>query len=80
VIGKRVSIRVSVSIRVRVRFTIINTVSPEYIDLLLLLITDSHKRLGCNGCEELKAHRWFANIDWSNLRSVEARYLPPGSA
>ena len=36
-------------------------------------------RLGRNGAEELKSHRWFAGIDWSNLRAVKAPHLPPGS-
>ena len=35
--------------------------------------------MGRNGAEELKSHRWFAGIDWSNLRAVKAPHLPPGS-
>lgn len=36
-------------------------------------------RLGRNGSDELKAHRWFAGVDWSALRAVKAPHLPPGN-
>jgi len=38
-------------------------------------------RLGCNGCEEVKAHPWFFNFPWSALadKSLPAPYFPePG--
>jgi hypothetical protein len=30
--------------------------------------------------EEVKAHPWFAGLDWANLRALPAPYLPEGSA
>lgn len=44
-------------------------------DFLKLLMTkDPNKRLGINGIEEIKRHRWFAPIDFGLL---EAGYLKP---
>ena len=37
-------------------------------------------RSGKNGIEELKAHPWFAEIDWDNIISCPAPYLPEGSS
>ena len=58
---------------------VVNKVSPECIDFLLSTITDANKRLGKNGGEELRSHRWFKGMDWNSLRSQRAPYLPSGS-
>jgi len=55
-------------------------VSPECIDFMLSLITESSRRIGRNGVEEIKAHPWFRGIDWDNLRAEPAPFLPEGSA
>jgi serine/threonine protein kinase len=42
-------------------------ISPQFMDLVLkLLIPNPSKRLGGGelGVEEVKAHPWFAEIDW----------------
>ena len=59
--------------------SVVNKVSPECIDFLLSTITDANKRLGRNGAEEIRAHRWFKGLDWNTLRQQRAPYLPSGS-
>ncbi|CCH46391.1 Serine/threonine-protein kinase [Wickerhamomyces ciferrii] len=45
-------------------------------DLLIhLLNRDPTKRLGCNGSEEIKKHKFFSKIDWKKL--YDKNYLPP---
>lgn len=57
-----------------------NSVSPECINFMLSLIRDNTNRLGRDGADELRSHPWFNGIDWDNLRSQPAPYLPDGSA
>jgi len=40
------------------------------------LIADPEVRLGRNGAEEIKAHPFFEDVDWENLRSQIAPYQP----
>lgn len=50
--------------------------SAEALDLCSrMLIRDPTKRLGYNGGDELRAHPFFAGIDWSKLDAMEIR--PP---
>ena len=51
-------------------------ISPEAVDLLFRLITDANERLGKNGVEEIKAHPFFRNVDWKNIRKTKAPYIP----
>eukprot|EP01094_Clydonella_sp_ATCC50884_P022740 TRINITY_DN5292_c1_g1_i1.p1 TRINITY_DN5292_c1_g1~~TRINITY_DN5292_c1_g1_i1.p1 ORF type:complete len:954 (-),score=205.13 TRINITY_DN5292_c1_g1_i1:866-3727(-) len=52
-------------------------ISPQVVDLMQKLLKgDAKDRLGTNGAEEVKAHPWFAEIDWENLRSLEAGFKP----
>ena len=37
---------------------------------------DADDRLGANGVDEIKAHPFFRNLDWANLRQQESRYKP----
>lgn len=50
--------------------------SPAATDILKRLLCDADHRLGANGVEEIKAHPFFAGIDWSNMRYVKAPYIP----
>ena len=59
---------------------VVNEVSPECIDFLLSTITDANRRLGRNGVDELRSHRWFKGLDWNSLRSQRAPYIPRGSS
>lgn len=49
--------------------------SPECLDFVQRLMDDTSEQLGANGgVEEVKAHPWFADIDWEALRSQKAPY------
>ena len=39
-------------------------------------MTDAHNRLGINGVNEIKAHPFFAGIDWRKLKERQAPYIP----
>lgn len=51
--------------------------SPEAKDLILRLCTGPEMRLGANGADEIKAHPFFATIDWDRgVRNMPAPYRP----
>lgn len=54
--------------------------SNECVDFMLKLLTDSNSRLGRTGADAVKQHPWFADIDWTQLRSTPAPYIPEGSS
>ena len=37
---------------------------------------DADDRLGANSVEEIKAHPFFRNVDWENIRNEESKYKP----
>jgi serine/threonine-protein kinase RIM15 len=41
-----------------------------------LLVQDPAQRLGSNGADEIKAHPWFADIEWDTITSKEAAFIP----
>lgn len=47
--------------------------SKEAKSLILCLICDSDKRFSIS---QIKAHPFFAGIDWHRLRSTKAPYTP----
>lgn len=55
-------------------------VSEQAQDLIQRLLTkDEHKRLGSDlGAEDIKAHPWFAGIDWEGIynKTVVPPYVP----
>jgi len=51
-------------------------ISKEVADLILGLVCDSENRLGSNGAEEIKAHPFFRGVDWENLRTQKAPFVP----
>lgn len=52
-------------------------VSPEAKDFMQRLMTlDPAKRLGANGADEVKAHPFFAGIDWDKVTTTEAAFIP----
>ena len=52
-------------------------VSPEARDFMQRLMTlDPAKRLGANGADEVKAHPFFAGIDWEQVTTTEAAFIP----
>ncbi|KAI5808730.1 kinase-like domain-containing protein [Peziza echinospora] len=50
--------------------------SYEAEDLIRSFITSADKRIGRHGAEEIKAHPFFAGVDWNSLRSIEAPFKP----
>jgi serine/threonine-protein kinase RIM15 len=51
--------------------------SPEARDLMERLLTvDPQRRLGANGADEVKAHPWFAGIEWDKVTTTEAAFIP----
>ncbi|PWN34454.1 uncharacterized protein FA14DRAFT_148864 [Meira miltonrushii] len=52
-------------------------VSAEARDLMeRLMCTDRKNRLGANGAQEIKAHPFFAGIDWDHLIDEEGPFVP----
>ena len=53
--------------------------SFESADLInKLLYRKPHKRLGCNGINEIKEHSWFKNINWDELlnKKMKSPFVP----
>jgi len=46
------------------------TLSKEATDLINRMISDSDKRLGKNGADEIKAHPFFKDVDWEHIRET----------
>ena len=51
-------------------------ISKEAEDLIFKMINNSNERLGKNGVEEIKAHPFFKNVDWENIRNSKAPFIP----
>lgn len=50
--------------------------SYEAEDLIRSLITSADKRIGRHGADEIKAHPFFAGVDWNSLRQIDAPFKP----
>lgn len=52
--------------------------SPEALDFVKSLLRGPEERLGRHGgVEAIKAHPWFAGVNWDTLQSQDAPYIPP---
>lgn len=54
--------------------------SAEATDLIEKLVCDAEDRLGRNGAQEIKEHPWFDDLDWENIRSSKAPFIPEVSS
>eukprot|EP00201_Polytomella_parva_P023273 CAMPEP_0175045356 /NCGR_PEP_ID=MMETSP0052_2-20121109/4366_1 /TAXON_ID=51329 ORGANISM="Polytomella parva, Strain SAG 63-3" /NCGR_SAMPLE_ID=MMETSP0052_2 /ASSEMBLY_ACC=CAM_ASM_000194 /LENGTH=525 /DNA_ID=CAMNT_0016308855 /DNA_START=48 /DNA_END=1625 /DNA_ORIENTATION=+ len=52
-------------------------IHPAARDLIERLMCDVDTRLGTNGVSEIKAHPFFAGLDWENLHRIRAPFVPP---
>ena len=51
--------------------------SPEARDFMkALMCLDPNERLGSGGADEVKAHPFFAGIDWEKVTTTEAAFIP----
>ncbi|KAN0059669.1 Serine/threonine-protein kinase [Thecaphora frezii] len=50
--------------------------SPEAEDMIRRLITAPENRLGRNSAQEIKDHAFFAGVDWTTIRQIDAPFIP----
>eukprot|EP00339_Tiarina_fusa_P009355 CAMPEP_0117027070 /NCGR_PEP_ID=MMETSP0472-20121206/19832_1 /TAXON_ID=693140 ORGANISM="Tiarina fusus, Strain LIS" /NCGR_SAMPLE_ID=MMETSP0472 /ASSEMBLY_ACC=CAM_ASM_000603 /LENGTH=469 /DNA_ID=CAMNT_0004734235 /DNA_START=11 /DNA_END=1420 /DNA_ORIENTATION=+ len=51
-------------------------ISPDARDLIEKLLCEQENRIGINGVDEIKAHPFFAGVNWDNLHRQKAPFIP----
>lgn len=75
------AINLPVSFQDRFQFpSHVTDVSEDAKDLIQRLLCSRERRLGLNGISDFKGHPFFNGIDWDNIRSLEAPYIPDVSS
>ncbi|KAF9182502.1 Serine/threonine-protein kinase MRCK alpha [Haplosporangium sp. Z 11] len=57
-------------------FEKIPNISSECKDIITRLLARKENRLGKDGVEEIKAHPFFKDVDWDNIRKAVPPFLP----
>lgn len=52
------------------------SLSLEAKDLISKLLCNVDQRIGTKGAHEIKAHPWFAGVEWEKLYQMEAAFIP----
>ncbi|KAL8117931.1 hypothetical protein AgCh_015718 [Apium graveolens] len=61
--------------RTHLKFPEEATLSPEAKDLICKFLCNVERRLGTKGAYEIKAHPWFAGIEWDKLYQMKAAFI-----
>ena len=51
-------------------------ISENAKDLIMKMINNPNKRLGKNGADEIKKHKFFEGFDWNNILKMKAPFVP----
>ena len=51
-------------------------ISPEAKKLIFDFLSERENRLGVNGIDEIKNHKFFKNFDWENIRKMKPPFVP----
>ena len=51
-------------------------ISPEAKKLIFDFLSERESRLGVNGIDEIKNHKFFKNFDWENIRKMKPPFVP----
>ena len=53
-----------------------NKISKDAKDLIKRLLSDTDKRIGRNGVEEIKQHPFFKGVNWNKIKDMKPPFIP----